>query len=56
MYNTEVRAAVDFDESHPRCDDGWADSRHIELPAKNVKSVSKKIRSKYPRRRGIKLP
>jgi hypothetical protein len=55
MYNTEVRAAVDFDESHPRCDDGWADSRHIELPAKNVKSVRKKIRSKYPRRRGIKI-
>ena len=55
MYNTEVRAAVDFDEPHPRYDDGWADSRYIELPAKNVKSVIKKIRSKYPRRRGFKI-
>lgn len=55
MYNTEVRAAVDFAESHPRYDDGWADSRYIELPAKNVKSVIKKIRSKYPRRRGFKI-
>lgn len=55
MYNTEVRAAVDFDEPHPRYDDGWADSRYIELPAKNIKSVIKKIRSKYPRKRGFKI-
>lgn len=55
MYNTEVRSAVDFDESHPRYDDGWADSRYIELPAKNVRSVIKKIRSKYPKKRGFKI-
>ena len=55
MYNTEVRKLVEFDESHPRWDDGWADSRYIELPALNVRSVIKKIRSKYPRNRGFKI-
>jgi|TARA_R110002096_G_scaffold257381_1_gene451001 hypothetical protein len=55
MYNTEVRQLVEFDESHPRWDDGWADSRYIELPALNIRSVIRKIRSKYPRRRGFKI-
>lgn len=55
MYNTEVREYVEFDESHPRYDDGWADSRYIELPALNIRSAIKKIRSKYPRNRGFKI-
>jgi len=55
MYNTEVRKLVEIDESHPRWDDGWADARYIELPAKNVRSVIKKIRSKYTRKRGFKI-
>lgn len=55
MYNTEVRKAVEFDESHPRYDDGWADPRYIELPAKDVRGAIRKIRSKYPRIRGFKL-
>lgn len=55
MYNIEVRKYVEFDEPHPRYDDGWADSRYIELPALNVRSVIKKIRSKYPKHRGFKI-
>ena len=55
MYNTEVRKLVEFHETHPRYDDGWADPRYIELPALNLRSAIKKIRSKYPRRRGFKI-
>ena len=55
MYNTEVRKFVEFDEKHPRYDDGWADSRYIELPAENIRSVIRKIRAKYPRHRGFKI-
>lgn len=55
MYNTDVRKCVEFDEEHPKYDAGWADSRYIELPALNVRSVIKKIRSKYPKRRGFKI-
>lgn len=55
LYNTEVRKFVEFDEKHPRYDDGWADPRYIELPALNIRSVIKKIRAKYPRRRGFKI-
>ncbi len=55
MYNTEVRKYVEFDEQHPRYDAGWADSRYIELPAENVRGVIRKIRAKYPRRRGFKI-
>ena len=55
MYNTEVRQLVEIDESHPRWDDGWADSRYIEIPALNIRSVIKKIRSKYSRQRGFKI-
>ena len=55
LYNTEVRKYVEFDEHHPRYDDGWADSRYIELPALNIRSAIKKIRSKYPRSRGFKI-
>lgn len=55
IYNTEVRALVEFAETHPRLNDGWADSRYIELPAANVRNVIRKIRSKYPRVRGFKI-
>lgn len=55
MFNTEVRKYVEFDEEHPKYDSGWADSRYIELPALNIRSVIKKIRSKYPRRLGFKI-
>jgi inner membrane protein involved in colicin E2 resistance len=55
IYNTEVRRYVEFDEKHPRYDDGWADSRYIELPALNIRSAIRKIRSKYPRSRGFKI-
>ncbi|MBL4602018.1 MAG: hypothetical protein JKY84_04690 [Emcibacteraceae bacterium] len=55
MYNTEVRALVEFDETHPRLNDGWADSRYIELPAASIRNVIKKIRSRYPRVRGFKI-
>jgi len=55
IYNTEVRKLVEFHESHPRWDDGWADSRYIELPTLNIRSALKKIRSKYPRKRGFKI-
>lgn len=55
MYNTEVRKLVEMSESHPRWDDGWADGRYIELPAQNIRSVIRKIRSKYPRERGFKI-
>ncbi|MBT5188068.1 MAG: hypothetical protein HOH19_03935 [Kordiimonadaceae bacterium] len=55
LYNTEVRKLVELDESHPRWDDGWADSRYIELPAKNLRSAIKKIRTKFTRKRGFKI-
>jgi len=55
VYNEEVRQAVRSKQNHPSFEAKWADSRYIELPAKNVKSVIKKIRSKYPRRRGFKI-
>jgi hypothetical protein len=55
LYNTEVRAAVEFDERHPRYNAAWADPRYIELPGNNVRNIIRKIRSKYPRNRGFKL-
>lgn len=55
IYNTEVRKYVEFDEPHPRYDPGWADSRYVELPASSVRNVIRKIRSKYPRKRGFKI-
>jgi hypothetical protein len=55
MFNTEVRAAVEFDEPHPRYDPVWADPRYIEIPASNVRSAIRKIRFKYSRNRGFKL-
>ncbi|MDG1997489.1 MAG: hypothetical protein P8J14_13405, partial [Emcibacteraceae bacterium] len=55
LYNTEVRAAVEFDERHPRYSEEWADPRYIELPGNSVRNIIKKIRSKYPRNRGFKL-
>jgi hypothetical protein len=55
MYNTEVRTYVINGDAHPKYDEGWADSRYIELPAKNVRSVIKKIRTRFSRARGFKL-
>ena len=55
MFNTEVREMIENEQHHPRWDDGWADNRYIELPALNVRSVIKKIRSRFPRGRGFKI-
>lgn len=55
IYNKEVRKLVEFQESHPKWDDGWADARYFEIPALNIRSAIKKIRSKYPRIRGFKI-
>jgi len=55
MYNIEVRQYVEFDEPHPRYDAGWADGRYLELPASSIRNVIRKIRSKYPRKRGFKI-
>lgn len=55
LYNTDVRKLVEIHETHPKWDDGWADGRYIELQAASLKIAIKKIRQKYPRRKGFKI-
>lgn len=55
IYNKEVRELVEVHESHPKWDDGWADSRYIELQAISLRIAIKKIRQKYLRRQGFKI-
>ncbi len=55
LYNKNVRKLVEFHETHPKWDDGWADGRYIELQAATIKIAIKKIRQKYSRRQGFKI-
>lgn len=48
VYNTEVATAVSRGERHKRYDDGWAETRYVDITAPSLNEARLRAASKYP--------
>lgn len=53
IYNELVKRAVNNGETSPQYSDEWADTRYIEVSARDEMDARRKILSKYPKDRGF---
>lgn len=48
VYNVEVAEAVNRGERHKRYDDGWAETRYVEMNAPSLNEAHLRAAAKYP--------
>lgn len=48
VYNTEVAAAISRGERHKRYDDGWAETRYVDINAPSLNEARLRAAAKYP--------
>jgi hypothetical protein len=53
VYNAEVANIVSRGEHHKRFDDGWAETRYIEMNAPSLSEAHLRAQSKYPTSAGF---
>jgi hypothetical protein len=53
VYNVEVANLVGRGEQHKRLDDGWAETRYVEINAPSLNEAHLRAQSKYPTNAGF---
>ncbi len=53
VYNAEVADIVGRGETHKRYDEGWAETRYVEINAPSLNEAHLRAQSKYPTSAGF---
>lgn len=53
VYNAEVANSLNRGEHHKRYDDGWAETRYVEITAPSLNEARLRAQSKYPTSAGF---